>query len=130
MIYLSTNSKEFPFKEAEQLYEDNKKYFLPLDIPFMELSEGLNGNFWSCFKDGVFIGCIYFELKDDKWFLSGFSKRKTYKYISEAIRGLCKLYFGQVDTIYSETPFTHAQRALKRAGFQQIDKDLFRIKDK
>lgn len=127
MFYISTNSKDFPMEEARKLYEDNKKYFLPLDISFEELIEGLQGNLWAVIVDNTFIGCIYFEQRQGKWFLSGVSKRKQYKHIPQAIEGLCKLYFEQTDTIYSETEHKHAKEALKRANFIQIKENLFRL---
>lgn len=129
MYFISTNSKDFPFEQAERLYNENKKYFLPLDITFKEIVKSLNGNLWATIADNQFIGLIYFELKDNKWFLSGCSERKMFKYISEAITGLCELYFNQTDTIYSETDFTHAKLALQRAGFINIHTNIFR-KDK
>ena len=129
MIFLSTNSKDFPFDEAKILYNENKKYFLPLDITFEELCNNLNGNLWATIADNQFIGLIYFELKQNKWFMSGCSNRKMFKYITKAITGLCELYFGQTDTIYSETDFKHAGEALKRAGFKHIHSNIYR-KDK
>jgi len=132
MIFISTNSDKFPYVDAEKLYVDNKKYFLPLDISFNQLIQGLHGNLWACFEDNKFIGCIYFELKENKWYLSGFSKRKMYKYIPYAINGLCELYFKDqaITEIYSDTAHRHAQYALKRAGFIQIGFNLYLKKDK
>lgn len=129
MIFLSTNSPEFPYEEAQRLYHENKKYFLPLDITFDKLTEVLRGNLWACVANGLFVGLIYFELRDDKWFLSGCSNRKMFKYITGAITGLCQLYFEQTNTIYSETDFKHAKQALKRAGFINIYENIYR-KDK
>lgn len=129
MYFISTNNEDFPWQQAERLYNDNKKYFLPLDITFEELCNGLNGNCWSCFEDGLFLGLIYFELKENEWFLSGCSERKRFKYISEAITSLCELYFNQTDTIYSETEHKWAKQALLRANFIQIHPNIFR-KDK
>ena len=126
MLYISTNSKDFPYEEARKLYEDNKKYFLPLDISFDALIEGLRGNLWAVTVDNIFIGCIYFEQRENKWFLSGVSVRKQYKYIPQAIEGLCKLYFEQTDAIYSETEHKWAKEALKRADFIQLKENLFR----
>lgn len=125
MYFISTNSESFPWQQAEILYNKNKKYFLPLDITFKELSEWLNGNLWAVIADNKFIGLIYFELNNKKWFLSGCSERKMFKYITQAITELCELYFKQTDTIYSETEYKWAKQALKRADFIQIADNLF-----
>lgn len=126
MYFISTNSKDFPWQQAERLYNENKKYFLPLDITFEELANWANGNLWATIEDDLFIGLIYFDFKDNKWFLNGCSERKMFKYISKAINELCTLYFEQTDVIYSETEHTHAKIALKRAGFIQIHPNIFR----
>ena len=129
MYFISTNSKDFPWEQAKILYNSNKKYFLPLDITFEELCKGLNNNLWATIADNQFIGLIYFELKENKWFMSGVSERKMLKYITEAINGLCELYFEQTNAIYSETDFTHSKLALKRAGFKHFKENIYR-KDK
>lgn len=126
MYFVSTNSENFPFKQAEMLYNENKKYFLPLDISFKEHSRRLNGNLWATIADCQFLGLIFFEWKNGKLFLSGCSKRKMFKYVSKAIIGLCELYFEQTNLIYSETEHKWAKQALKRAGFLQISDNLFK----
>lgn len=87
------------------------------------------GDYCFCFYDddnkGEFLGCIYLEGKEGKTFLSGFSKRKNYKNIIEAINQVCD-YF-KTEDIYSETPFKHARLVLKRCGFEDY-KDNILIK--
>lgn len=131
MLFISTNSDEFPFKEASKLWYENKKYFLPLDISFEKLSKGLKGNLWACFEDNKFLGFIYFELKENKWFLSGVACRKMYKYIPICINRLCEKYFNDwnIDKIFSETEYLHAKLALKRSGFIEVKNNLF-VKEK
>lgn len=128
MIFINTNNKAFPWEIAEQLYEDNKKYFLPLDISFEQLAQGLQGNLWAVNVDNIFSGCIYLEVIDGKWYLSGFSKRKMFKHVPDAINALCGLYAARyrLKEIYSETSHKHAKLALLRAGFLQVDTNLFR----
>lgn len=129
MYFISTNSRDFPWEQAERLYNDNKKYFLPQDRSFKELAKWANGNCWATIADNQFIGLIYFEIKGGNWFMSGCSERKMFKYITQAITELCELYFEQTDTIYSETDHKHAEMALKRAGFKHYKDNIYR-KDK
>lgn len=128
MNYLSTNSKKFPFTEAEKLYNENKKYFLRnYDMKFEDFCESLNGNLWACMLDNKFLGAIYFDLRPQGWFLSGFAKRKVIEYVSEAINDLCNHYFNdwRISAIYADTNFRHAKFALLRAGFKQLKTDLY-----
>jgi hypothetical protein len=127
MIFLNPNCENFPFEDAKKLYEDNKKYFLPQDITFETLLQGLQGNIWAVIEDNKFIGLIYFEVRNNKWFLSGVSNRKMYKYITQAITELCNHYFNywDINDIFSETEFLNAKIALKKAGFFNIENNLF-----
>jgi len=89
------------------------------------LEELLNCQDIFCFYSeitGKLLGCIYLERKKDKDFLSGFSRRKNLHNIIEAIKTICN-YFNF--DMYSKTPFKHAGYVLKKAGFEQIDSNLY-----
>ena len=121
MIIYSSLDENYPRNDAERLYNENKKYFPLFDLTYQELEQKLKGHLWAITVNNELYGVIYFEFKDNKWFLSGFSKRKVYKYVVEAIHRLCTHYFNlyNIHTIYSETTFRHAEIALKRAGFKK-----------
>ena len=126
MIIYSSLDENYPRNDAERLYNENKKYLLEID--YSRLEKLLKGNLWAVTVNNRFYGVIYFEVKDDKWFLSGFSERKAYKYVVKAFNMLCSHYFNlyNIHTIYSKTEYLHAKLALKRAGFKQVTSDTFR----
>ena len=125
MILYSSLDINFPYKACEILYNENKKYLLPLDITFDKLIECLRGNFWAvCDDNDKLMGCLYFETRNKKWFISGFSARKVTKYVSDAIHTLIKHYGKK--KVYSETPHRHARIALLRAGFKKIRYNIYK----
>lgn len=86
------------------------------------------GDFCFCFYDEKteeLLGCIYLEDREGKTFLSGFSKRKNYKNIIEAINRVCEHF--KSEDIYSDTPFKHAKYVLHKCGFEDL-KDNILIK--
>lgn len=109
--------------ELIRLYDSIDNSNLP------ELQKILNlKDFCFCFYDEKtekLLGCIYLEDKEGKTFLSGFSIRKNYKNVLEAITTICE-HFKDED-IYSETPFKHAKYVLKKCGFTEY-KDNILIK--
>ena len=126
MIFIQQNTNEFPFEQAKNLYDENRKYLFQ-DLDFETLYKKTNGNLWAVIDNGL-IGIIYFHFKKNKWFLSGFSHRKMRKYIADAINGMCQTYFEHwnITEIYSETEYKHAKIALLRAGFKKISSNIFR----
>jgi len=126
MILISSNDINFPYKACERLYNENKEYLLPLDITFDKLIECLQGNFWAvCDDNDNLMGCLYFEIRfKDKWFISGFSRRKVTQHVVEAIHTLIKHYSKK--KVYSETPHRHARIALLRAGFKKIMYNIYK----
>ena len=75
MIYYSSFSPNFPYEQCKELYKINEYLVQPNGLEFDKLIEGLKGNFWAvCDNDNNLMGCIYFEIRDNNWYLSGFSK--------------------------------------------------------
>jgi ssDNA-specific exonuclease RecJ len=123
MYFVSTSNKDFPYNEVKSLYEEYREYNisgsnLPIDdlIKFNE--------FYGVIVNGKFAGCLYLHnATSESIYLSGFSKRKqaknTIKAIREFIKGIDKQY------IFSKTTHLHAKICLLRAGFKQIEVDLF-----
>ena len=129
MIFISSIDEEFPYSEAEILYEENRAYLKETEhLDFKTVLNHANGNMWAIIVNDLFIGIIYFSQIGEKWFLSGFSKRKVKKYVSEAINRLCELYYEhwKISEIYAETPHKHAKSALLNAGFKEISQNLYR----
>ena len=125
MILISSNDINFPYRACERLYNENKKYNIS-SLEFGDLIEALKGNFWAvCDDNNNLMGCLYFETRfNNKWFISGFSCRKVYKYVVEAIHTLIGHY--KFDKVYSETPHRHARIALLRAGFKKIRYNIYK----
>ena len=125
MILISSNDITFPYKACERLYNENKEYNIS-SLEFDKLIEALKGHFWAvCDDKDILMGCLYFEIRfNNKWFISGFSCRKVYKYVVEAIHTLIGHY--KLDKVYSETPHRHARLALLRAGFKKIKYNIYK----
>ena len=125
MILYSSNDINFPYNACERLYNENKKYLSQLDIPFARLIECLLGNFWAvCDDDNNLMGCLYFETRNKKWFISGFSVRGVTVHVAPAIHILIEHYGKK--KVYSETPHRHARIALLRAGFKKIRYNIYK----
>lgn len=126
MIFIQQNTVNFPFDEAKILYEENREYMFQ-EFDFETLYNKTHGNLWAVVGNEL-IGIIYFGYKNNKWFLSGFSKRKKFKHIVGAINGVCDIHFNRwgITEIYSETEHKHAKFALLRAGFKQISTNIYR----
>ena len=129
MILISSKNKEFPYEDSKYLYESNRKYFKQTGhIPFDELYKICKGNLWAVLVDGKVSGLMHFCCRDEKWFLSGCSRRKMFNHVSKAINIICEHYckYLKIYEIFAETSHLHASLALKRAGFKKTDKELFR----
>ena len=125
MILYSSLDINFPYNACERLYNENKEYLLPLDITFDKLIECLQGNFWAvCDDNNNLMGCLYFETRNKKWFISGFSVRGVTVHVTPAIHCLIKHYGKK--KVYSETPHRHARIALLRAGFKKIMYNIYK----
>ena len=124
MYFISTNSKDFPYLEVRQLYEENEKYNISGNN--LSIDDLIKFNeFYAVIIDGKFQGCLYLHNETpESIYLSGFSKRKqskaTVRAISELIKHLKKRY------VYSTTPHLHAKICLLRAGFKQVSAGLYR----
>ena len=124
MIYYSSLDAEFPYKQCEDLYEVNDEYLFKNKLSFKELIDALKGNFWAvCNDENSLVGCIYFEIKNEKWHLSGFSKRKVTKYVKEAIDTLINHY--GFKELYSIPEYKQATYSLLRCGFEKIGYNLY-----
>ena len=127
MIYYSSLDADFPYKQCEELYKINQEFieYNNKKIDFNKLIELLQGNFWAvCDNYNNLIGCIYFEVKHNDWYLSGFSKRKLINYVKEAILFLIKEY--NLQEVYSDTKHKHAVYALLRTGFKKIGYNIYK----
>lgn len=84
-----------------------------------------NWDYHFCFyKDnGEFVGCIYLEEDEGKLCLSGFSKRKNYDIVIEAIKWVSE--FMRKDDLYSHTDLSNAKIVLLRSGFKKIKENWF-----
>ena len=82
-------------------------------------------NYHFCFYDDdeKLTGCIYIENDEGKPCLSGFSKRKNYKIVIDAIKWVSE--FMRQDDLYSHTDFQNAKIVLMRCGFTRISDDWF-----
>ena len=124
MILISSNDINFPCMACERLYDENKEYNIS-SLNFGDLIEALKGNFWAvCDNNENLMGCLYFETRNKKWFISGFSVRGVTVHVAPAIHCLIKHYGKR--KIYSETPHRHARIALLRAGFKKIMYNIYK----
>lgn len=79
-----------------------------------------------CFYDEEnknLLGCIYIELDEGRTCLSGFSPRKNYKNIIEAIKWVSE--FMRKDDLFSHTDLSNAKIVLTRCGFEKLGDDWF-----
>ena len=124
MILISSNDITFPYKACERLYNENKEYNIS-SLEFDKLIEALKGHFWAvCDDNEKLMGCLYFETRNRKWFISGFSTRGVTVHVAPAIHCLIKHYGKR--KVYSETPHRHARIALLRAGFKKIKYNIYK----
>ncbi len=125
MILYSSLDNNFPYRACERLYNENKEYNIS-SLEFGDLIEALKGNFWAvCDDNDNLMGCLYFEIRfKDKWFISGFSRRKVTQHVVNAIHTLIEHYGKK--KVYSETPHRHAKIALLRAGFKKIRYNIYK----
>ena len=124
MILISSNDINFPYGACERLYNENKKYNIS-SLEFDKLIECLGGNFWAvCDDKENLMGCLYFETRNKKWFISGFATRGVTVHVAPAIHILIKHYGKR--KVYSETPHRHARIALLRAGFKKIMYNIYK----
>ena len=124
MILISSNDITFPYKACERLYNENKEYHIS-DLEFGALVDALKGHFWAvCDDKDILMGCLYFETRNKKWFISGFSVRGVTVHVAPAIHCLIKHYGKK--KVYSETPHRHARIALLRAGFKKIMYNIYK----
>ena len=124
MILISSNDINFPYKACERLYDENKEYNIS-SLEFDKLIACLGGNFWAvCDNNNNLMGCLYFETRNKKWFISGFSVRGVTVHVTPAIHILIEHYGKK--KVYSETPHRHARIALLRAGFKKIMYNIYK----
>ena len=124
MILISSNDINFPYRACERLYNENKEYNIS-SLEFGDLIEALKGNFWAvCDDNNNLMGCLYFETRNKKWFISGFSVRGVTVHVAPAIHILIEHYGKK--KVYSETPHRHAKIALLRAGFKKIMYNIYK----
>ena len=124
MILISSNDINFPYRACERLYNENKEYNIS-SLKFGDLIEALKGNFWAvCDDNNNLMGCLYFETRNKKWFISGFSVRGVTVHVAPAIHILIEHYGKK--KVYSETPHRHARIALLRAGFKKIRYNIYK----
>ena len=124
MILVSSNDLNFPYRTCERLYNENKEYNI-CSLEFDKLIECLQGNFWAvCDDNNNLMGCLYFETRNKKWFISGFSVRGVTVHVAPAIHILIEHYGKK--KVYSETPHRHAKIALLRAGFKKIRYNIYK----
>ena len=124
MILISSNDINFPYRACEGLYNENKEYNIS-SLEFGDLIKALGGNFWAvCDDNNNLMGCLYFETRNKKWFISGFSVRGVTVHVAPAIHCLIKHYDKR--KVYSETPHRHARIALLRAGFKKIRYNIYK----
>ena len=124
MILISSNDINFPYEACERLYNENKEYNIS-SLEFDNLIKALGGNFWAvCDDNNNLMGCLYFETRNKRWFISGFSRRKVTEHVVGAIHTLID-HYGK-EKVYSETPHRHARIALLRAGFKKIRYNIYK----
>lgn len=79
-----------------------------------------------CFYDektNELLGCIYIENDDNKPCLSGFSPKKNYANIIEAVKWVSE--FMRKDDLFSHTAYRNAKIILLRCGFTKINDEWF-----
>ena len=85
-----------------------------------------NWDYHFCFYDentNKLVGCIYIEEDEGKTCLSGFSIKKNYNNVIEAIKWVSD--FMRKDDLYSHTTEKCAKIVLLRCGFKKISDDWF-----
>ena len=94
-------------------------------IPSAESILALN-EYCFCFysKDtGKLLGCIYLEDDNGRVCLSGFSVRKNYRVVINAIKFISSLF--HEDNLYALTNKKSAILVLLRCGFKKIDDETY-----
>ncbi len=72
--------------------------------------------------DNKLVGGIYYYLKDEKWYLNGFSNRKMFEINIECIK-LSTTWFSS--DIYAEAMNRASALCLLRAGFNRLGNNTF-----
>lgn len=107
--------------------EEFKKVHAQCDNERINTAENIlrNWDYHFCFydDDGKLTGCIYIEKHEGKTCLSGFSVRKNYKIVVDAIKWVSE--FMCKDDLYSTTDKPNAKIVLMRSGFKKISDNWF-----
>lgn len=83
----------------------------------------LNNPHTYCFYlDNELLGCVFITQEDKKLWLNGFSKRKIFKEVQEAINIIFNHY---KQDIYSKTTEKSATYTLLRTGFKKIGTNIY-----
>ena len=109
-------------KEIKNLYQKNQKAICDINsFSFIK-----NKTFFFMFiKNNELIGAIYYFMENDKLYLNGFSKRKTY--YENLICLKMSLKWFNCD-IYAEAQNRASALCLLRCGFKRVKNNLFLFK--
>ena len=129
--FCSSLCNDFPFEEAELLYEETKKA-TKCTLSMKEQIERCKDNFFAGYFINEFKGIVYlhdWEQKDNKFiscFLSGFAKRKCHLHIIEAVKILCDAIIVKHDLkcIYTKPSNLAAKICDLRIGFIPYKDDI------
>lgn len=122
-VYIPTD-KEFNFTEIKRIY---KKYKKQLEEPRKFKDIVKNSLFYTFYKDGKFIICIYYYEIDGKVFVNAFSNRHSH--LDNMVCFKESLNWFNCD-IYARSILKTSIYCLLKAGFKRIDKEIFKYERK
>lgn len=117
VVLINPESPFFDKEAARCLFEANKE----LIEDRRGFDNYLNRWFFSIYERGKFIGCIFCYHQDGRDWVGGFAKRKTHYQCLEALNKV-KVCFS---ALYAETKQKSAEFILRKAGFKQIEPDIW-----
>lgn len=118
-VYIPTD-KEFNFAEIKKIY---KKYKKQLEEPRKFKDIVKNSFFYTFYKDGKFIICIYYYEINGKLFVNAFSNRHTHLENMQCFKH--SLTWFNCD-IYARSVLKTSIYCLLKAGFKKIDKEIYK----
>ena len=115
-----------------------RKYEIPLRLLYEKVQDKIGDDnsfdfirdhtlFYMFVFNNKLVGGIYYYIKDEKWYMNGFSNRKMFGANVECIK-LSTTWFSS--DIYAEAMNRASAICLLRAGFKRLHKNLFIFRQK
>ncbi len=113
-------NRDFNYFECKNLYTKYQRLIGDIEDFDKILISTLFYSFIS--DEGKFIGCLYFYKSGDRLFVNGFSNRNCHLQNIECLN-MAEEWFDC--DIWAKTKHMTAKFCLKRAGFKQVDSELY-----